>query len=67
MIARDSIELLVAPSEVIGRVRECAEEHCTSLFLDTSRSDVRRWYSVVPCGNRLKVQAYRARQRSSAP
>jgi predicted RNA-binding Zn ribbon-like protein len=59
-IARDAIELVT--SKAMDRVRECADEECTSLFVDTSRPGKRVWCSVMPCANRYKVRAYRARR-----
>ena len=43
------------------RVRKCAR--CVLHFHDTSKKGTRRWCSMRPCGNRLKVAAYAARQR----
>jgi predicted RNA-binding Zn ribbon-like protein len=60
LIARDAVELVTSP--LIVRVRECADPRCTSLFLDTSRPGKRRWCSAMPCANRQKVRAYRARR-----
>lgn len=62
LIARDAIDLAASPA--IARVRECADPRCTSLFLDTSRPGKRRWCSAMPCANRQKVRAYRARRGS---
>lgn len=62
LIARDAVDLATSP--LIGRVRECADPRCTSLFLDTSRPGTRRWCSAMPCANRQKVRAYRARRGS---
>lgn len=64
LIARDAVDLVTSP--LIARVRECADPLCTSLFLDTSRPGKRRWCSAMPCANRQKVRAYRAR-RSASP
>lgn len=64
LIARDAVDLVTSP--MIGRVRECADPRCTSLFLDSSRPGKRRWCSAMPCANRQKVRAYRAR-RGAAP
>jgi predicted RNA-binding Zn ribbon-like protein len=64
LIARDAVELATSP--MIGRVRECADPLCTSLFLDSSRPGNRRWCSAMTCANRQKVRAYRAR-RGAAP
>jgi predicted RNA-binding Zn ribbon-like protein len=44
------------------RVRKCAR--CVLHFRDTSRKGTRRWCSMPLCGNRLKVAAYAARQRT---
>ncbi len=44
------------------RVRKCGE--CVLHFNDTSKKGTRRWCSMQLCGNRLKVAAYAARQRS---
>jgi predicted RNA-binding Zn ribbon-like protein len=45
------------------RVRKC--DQCVLHFLDTSKKGTRRWCSMQLCGNRLKVAAYAARQRSA--
>ncbi len=60
-IARDAIDLL--SGDQLGRIRECAEESCTVLFIDASRPGKRRWCSMQRCGNRVKKQAFRQRQR----
>jgi len=44
------------------RVRRCGQ--CVLHFHDTSKKGTRRWCSMRLCGNRLKVAAYAARQRS---
>lgn len=62
LVARDAIDLLGSSS--IRRVRECADENCTSLFLDTSRPGLRRWCSAMPCANRHKIRAHRARTKT---
>lgn len=59
-LARDAIELF--GSGAGRRVRECAADDCALVFLDVSRSGVRRWCSMRGCGNRAKV----ARHRSSS-
>jgi len=58
-IVRAAAELLT--SEKLERVRECAGESCTWLFLDTSRNGKRRWCDMQACGNRAKVRRYRQR------
>ena len=46
-----------------SRVRKC--DQCVLHFYDTSKKGTRRWCSMQLCGNRLKVAAYAARQRTS--
>jgi predicted RNA-binding Zn ribbon-like protein len=62
MIARDSIDLLVGSQ--LDRVRECADEHCSILFIDSSRPGKRRWCAMNGCGNKEKKASYRMRQQS---
>lgn len=45
-----------------SRVRKC--DNCVLHFLDTSKKGTRRWCSMELCGNRFKVAAYAARQRT---
>ena len=47
-----------------NRVRKCGQ--CVLHFYDTSKKGTRRWCSMQLCGNRLKVAAYAARQRTRA-
>jgi predicted RNA-binding Zn ribbon-like protein len=44
-----------------GRIRKCAASGCGTLFLDLSKTGRRRWCSMANCGNRNKVQQFRAR------
>jgi predicted RNA-binding Zn ribbon-like protein len=46
----------------LGRLREC--KRCTHLFLDHGRGIGRRWCSMSRCGNRVKAQTFRIRQRA---
>jgi predicted RNA-binding Zn ribbon-like protein len=46
------------------RVRKCAQ--CVLHFHDTSKKGIRRWCSMQLCGNRFKVAAYAARQRTQS-
>lgn len=62
-VARDAVELLAG--DLIGRIRECAAPDCTVLFIDGSRPGKRRWCSMNRCGNRLKKQAFRQRQKET--
>jgi predicted RNA-binding Zn ribbon-like protein len=57
-VAQSAADLLT--SEDLSRVKECAneEEGCGSLFLDSSRSQSRKWCSMESCGNRMKFRTY---------
>lgn len=59
--AQDAIEVIGGRA---ARLRECQSEDCYLLFFDTSRPGTRRWCSMRRCGNRRKVDAYRAREAS---
>ena len=48
-------------------VRECASDTCSWMFLDTSKNHSRRWCEMARCGNRDKVQRFRARSRRARP
>ena len=56
-------DLLVAPDS--AHVRECAAAGCGWLFLDTSRSQRRRWCTMQSCGNRAKARRFYERERQS--
>ncbi len=47
------------------RVRKCESPTCVVHFYDTSKKNARRWCSMNLCGNKLKVAAYRRRNRSA--
>ena len=47
-----------------GRVRECADETCPVIYLDTSRNQSRRWCSMELCGARSKASTYYRRHRA---
>lgn len=61
-IARSAAALLASPR--IARVRQCAGEECTWLFLDTSKNHSRRWCDMSECGNRAKARRHHARVAS---
>ncbi|MDF0606677.1 CGNR zinc finger domain-containing protein [Neisseriaceae bacterium TC5R-5] len=44
-------------------VRQCESTECTLWFYDRTKSHRRRWCSMAQCGNRMKVAAFRARQK----
>ena len=66
-IASSAASLLT--SDELSRVRECAneEEGCGSLFLDSSKSQTRRWCDMKSCGNRAKSRAYYDRHLRGNP
>ena len=43
------------------RMKACRAEDCRWAFLDTAKNRSRAWCSMQSCGNRAKVNAYRAR------
>jgi predicted RNA-binding Zn ribbon-like protein len=61
-IARSAADLLTSDS--VSRLRECAGEGCSWLFLDSSRNGRRKWCSMSGCGNRAKARRHYARCRS---
>lgn len=56
-IVRSIEELLF--SDRIDRIRHCAGEECSYIFLDTSRNRSRRYCSTTACGNRDRVRRFR--------
>ncbi len=63
-LAADLLDLYGGPD--IERVKECAAPRCTRLYIDASRARNRHWCGMGTCGNRAKVQAFRARQHAAA-
>ncbi|HVO80472.1 MAG TPA: ABATE domain-containing protein [Terriglobales bacterium] len=63
-VVRSAMELLT--SDRLLRIRQCAGENCTWLFVDTSRNGMRRWCDMQACGNRAKVRRFRQRGRAAA-
>lgn len=59
-VVRSAAELLV--SEDAGRIRQCASERCTWLFVDSSRNHARRWCDMKTCGNRAKARRHYRRR-----
>ena len=47
------------------RLKLCANPGCGFAFVDTSINGTRRWCFMRYCGNRVKVRAFRGRQRTS--
>jgi predicted RNA-binding Zn ribbon-like protein len=63
-ITRSALDLLTSTQS--ARVRQCAGETCSWLFLDTSRNGMRRWCDMQACGNRAKVRRFRQRDSARA-
>lgn len=53
-----------APACQAHRLRECARDGCTMVFYDGSRNAARRWCTMSRCGNRSKIQTFRAKGES---
>ena len=60
-LARDALELL--GSDLLAKLRECDRAECTRLFVDTSRTQNRRWCGMSECGNRAKARRFRERHK----
>lgn len=63
-LAADLVDLFAGAD--IDNVKRCAHPNCTRLYVDASRAKNRHWCGMGTCGNKAKVQAFRARQRASA-
>lgn len=61
-VAYETTELLTDLR--LRRVKECFGRNCGWLFLDTSRSGLRRWCSDETCGTRARVARHRSKTRS---
>jgi sugar lactone lactonase YvrE len=48
------------PAPLRERIRVCASDDCSLLFVDASRPGQRRWCSMNTCGRRAKMATYRA-------
>lgn len=60
-IAQAVVTLLTeAPLDL---VRQCEAHDCTLMFHDKTKSHRRRWCSMATCGNRMKVAAFRSRNK----
>jgi hypothetical protein len=49
-----------------SRFKECGDPTCRSVFYDRSKNRSGKWCVMAECGNRAKVRAYRARERTKA-
>jgi predicted RNA-binding Zn ribbon-like protein len=61
-VARSAAELLT--SHDLHRVRECASDTCTWLFVDRSKNHSRRWCDMNDCGNRAKARRHYQRKKA---
>jgi predicted RNA-binding Zn ribbon-like protein len=60
-IARHAVLLL--GGDQAARLRECAADNCSTLFVDSSRGAARRWCSKH-CADRVNAHQYRSRRNS---
>jgi len=68
----DSMDLFLDPiiksaadllsSSELKRVKRCADDACSWLFMDKSRNNSRRWCSMKGCGNRAKAHRHYLRK-----
>ena len=49
----------------LRRLRRCSNPECILFFYDTSKSATRAWCSLDLCGNKLRVRAFREREKSA--
>ena len=63
-IAIATIELLTSPQR--DRVRTCASPDCDWVFIDSTKNGSRRFCRSGQCGNRTRVQRFRAEKRSTS-
>jgi predicted RNA-binding Zn ribbon-like protein len=63
-LAADLLDLYAGPD--FEKVKECSAAGCTRLYIDASRARNRHWCGMSTCGNRAKVQAFRARRHAVA-
>jgi predicted RNA-binding Zn ribbon-like protein len=63
-LAADLLDLLAGTD--IDNVKRCVHPDCTRLYVDASRAKNRHWCGTGTCGNKAKVQAFRARQHAAS-
>ena len=63
-IARSAADLLTSGN--LDRVRQCGDEECGWLFIDTTKNRSRRWCDMTDCGNRAKARRHYSRLRASS-
>lgn len=62
-VVRSAADVLT--SAQLSKVRVCAAEDCSWLFLDTSKNRSRRWCDMNTCGNRAKARKHYERKRNT--
>jgi predicted RNA-binding Zn ribbon-like protein len=50
-------------SDRMQLLRECGNDECRWLFLDSSKNHTRRWCDMKICGNRMKARRFKAQHR----
>ncbi|WP_308465244.1 CGNR zinc finger domain-containing protein [Rathayibacter soli] len=70
LVSQMRVEAAMALIDVIRaneteRLRDCAADDCTAVLVDLSRNRSKRYCDVGNCGNRMNVNAYRARRASA--
>ncbi|HEY0791589.1 MAG TPA: ABATE domain-containing protein [Chthoniobacterales bacterium] len=63
-IAWSAVELL--SSDQLAKVRECAGNDCSWLFLDLTKNQSRCWCSMSDCGSRAKARRHYQRKTERA-
>jgi predicted RNA-binding Zn ribbon-like protein len=63
-LAADLLDLLAGTDT--DNVKRCVHPDCTRLYVDASRAKNRHWCGTGTCGNKAKVQAFRARQHAAS-
>lgn len=48
-----------------SRIKECANEECSSFFFDDTKNRSQRWHSYEICGNKINAAAHRARKTAA--
>ena len=62
-VVRSATTLLTSAERQL--VRECANEQCHWLFVDTTKNHRRRWCRTTGCGNVMRVRKHRERQSNN--
>lgn len=63
VVAAHAVELL--KDDRLARLRVCGGTYCGWLFIDTSKSGLRRWCDMATCGNAAKARTFQQNRRKS--